>query len=129
MADEAAAPAKKRMSVTERLIRDAVGMWADTSDSEEDDDETGNTVRLSDRLLLDGTASISRLSNAAAPQTMKRLSTMRRSLTGAKPSDETTTRKSSAQPPPPPAPIQSEASAAAIEAAKQRRASLKAAEP
>ncbi len=128
MADEAAAPAKKRMSVTERLIRDAVGMWADTSDSE-DDDETGNTVRLSDRLLLDGTASISRLSNAAAPQTMKRLSTMRRSLTGAKPSDETTTRKSSAQPPPPPAPIQSEASAAAIEAAKQRRASLKAAEP
>lgn len=136
------------MSHTERLLREAV--CPKTLPCDEAAAAISAGVTLGDRLLLDGTASVHRLSVHAAPKTMRRLSSSMQRLSSVGTSlrsslyrsgiDDTqqpntlptgtdgaaTGSRRACMPPPAPAPIASEAAAAAIEAAKaRRRASLK----
>lgn len=127
---------RRRMSQAERLFREAV--CPQTLPDSEIEHALADGLTLGDRLLLDGSASLRRLSLHAAPATMKRLSVLRVSSVVTSPSQEDSqqlvdgagastggspSRRRSSLPPPPPPPIESEEASAAREAAQIRRQS------
>lgn len=115
----------KRMSKTERLFREAVCPQTLPEDVGNVEDEETGRISWADRLLLDGTASIRRISVAKAPETVKRLSAVGKSLrlSSSSMDGDATGRTSSAArvPPPPPPPIQTLEASRALQEAQLRR--------